>query len=546
MPLDTCGYASHTVCNMYSAAGLKPLPMRSCINSSKSDGGCGAALPSSASPPPPSPPTACVCSKNSITSSWRRNDDAQAATRGFFWWGAVDCHGHAVAVTPQFRTCRAKDRLRSPPHHSKPRTRRLSSTTRTAMFRSTKHAAKALQRQFSTKLGPRDPVIVSYARTPIATFNGSFAGLSGPELGAIANKAAVERAGLQPNQIQEAYLGNVVSAGIGQAPARQSVLKAGFPDMIPFTTVNKVCASGMKAVAMAAQSIMAGSQDIMLAGGFESMSNVPYYLPKARTGYRLGDGKLVDGVIHDGLWDPYNNQHMGICGEVCAEDFGFSREDQDAYAIESYVRAQKANERGFFKTEITPVEVKQRRGDPKVFTSDEEPFNTKTEKIPSLRPAFKKDGTVTAANASPLNDGAAALVVMSYAKAQELGLKPMARIRGFADAAQKPVEFTIAPSKAVPLALHHAGLQLSDVDYHEINEAFSVVALANMRLMNIAHDRINVNGGAVAIGHPIGMSGARIVGTLIHVLRERDATIGAASICNGGGGAGAMIIERLE
>ncbi|TMW57225.1 hypothetical protein Poli38472_003150 [Pythium oligandrum] len=406
-------------------------------------------------------------------------------------------------------------------------------------------SVKTLQRQFSTTVGPRDAVIVSYARTPIATFNGSFASLSGPELGAIANKAAVERAGISPSQIQEAYLGNVVSAGIGQAPARQSVLKAGFPNFIPCTTVNKVCASGMKSIAMGAQSIMAGSQDVLLVGGFESMSNVPYYLPKARSGYRLGDGKVVDGVVHDGLWDPYNNQHMGMCGEACADSFGFSREDQDAYAIESYNRALEANKRGFFEKEITPVEIKQRRGDPIVYTKDEEPFQTKPEKIPSLRPAFKKDGTVTAANASPLNDGAAALVIMSGAKAQELGLKPLAKIRGFADAAQDPVEFTIAPSKAVPLALHHAGLQLQDVDYHEINEAFSVVSLANMRLMNLDHNRVNVNGGAVAIGHPIGMSGARIVGSLIHILQERDATIGCASICNGGGGAGAMVIERL-
>ncbi|GLD96274.1 hypothetical protein PINS_up023908 [Pythium insidiosum] len=411
---------------------------------------------------------------------------------------------------------------------------------------STLRVAKTLSRQFSSAVGPRDAVIVSYARTPIATFNGSFAGLSGPELGAIANKAAVERAGLEPGQIQEVYMGNVVSAGIGQAPARQSILKAGFPNHIPCTTVNKVCASGMKSVAMAAQSIMAGSQDIMLAGGFESMSNVPYYLPKARTGYRLGDGKLVDGVVHDGLWDPYNNQHMGMCGEHCADSFGFTREDQDAFAIESYNRALKANERGFFAKEITPVTIKPRRGDPVTYAKDEEPFQTKPEKIPSLRPAFKKDGTVTAANASPLNDGAAALVIMSGARAQALGLKPLAKIRGFGDAAQDPVEFTIAPSKAVPIALHHAGLQLSDVDYHEINEAFSVVALANMRLMDLDHSRVNVNGGAVAIGHPIGMSGARIVGTLMHILEERDATIGCASICNGGGGAGALIIERLN
>jgi acetyl-CoA C-acetyltransferase len=391
-------------------------------------------------------------------------------------------------------------------------------------------------------------VIVSYARTPIAAFNGSLAALKGPELGAVANRAAVERAGLQPIQIQEAFLGNVVSAGIGQAPARQSVLKAGFPDCIPCTTVNKVCASGMKAVALAAQSLLAGSQEIMLAGGFESMSNVPHYLPQARSGYRLGDGKLVDGVIFDGLWDPYNNQHMGLCGEKCADDFGFSREDQDAYAIESYRRAIAANERGFFKDEIVPVSVpaKRRGGEPTVFDQDEGPFLTKLDKIPTLRPAFKKDGTVTAANASPLNDGAAALVLMTGQKARELGATPLARIRGFADAAQDPLEFTIAPSKAVPLALHHAGLQQSDVDYHEINEAFSVVALANMRLMNLQHDRVNVNGGAVAIGHPIGVSGARIVGTLYHILKERDATIGCASICNGGGGAGAMVIERLN
>jgi acetyl-CoA C-acetyltransferase len=404
------------------------------------------------------------------------------------------------------------------------------------------------RRLFSTHVADSDVVIASYARTPIACFNGSFAPLHAPALGAIANTVAVERAGLEPAQIQEVFLGNVVSAGIGQAPARQSVLRAGFPDFIPCTTVNKVCASGMKALAIGAQSLMSGSQQVVLAGGFESMTNVPHYLPKARAGYRLGNGTLVDGVIHDGLWDPYNNQHMGMCGEKCAEDFGFSREDQDAFAIESYRRAVEASERGFFKAEITPVTIKShRRGQhPKVFDTDEEMFNTKPDKIPSLRSAFKKDGTITAANASSLNDGAAAMVLMTGAKAKELGVTPLARIRGFADAAQDPVQFTIAPSKAVPLALHHAGLQLSDVDYHEINEAFSVVALANMRLMGIPHDRLNVNGGAVAIGHPIGMSGARIVGTLIHILKEKDATIGCASICNGGGGAGAMVIERLN
>ncbi|RLN70977.1 hypothetical protein BBJ28_00014596 [Nothophytophthora sp. Chile5] len=413
-----------------------------------------------------------------------------------------------------------------------------------------RRAATSPLRRFSTsRVADTDVVIASYARTPVATFNGSFAPLHAPDLGAVANIAAVERAGLTPAQIQEAFLGNVVSAGIGQAPARQAVLKAGFPNFIPCTTVNKVCASGMKAVALAAQSLLCGSQEVVLAGGFESMTNVPHYLPKARAGYRLGNATVVDGVIHDGLWDPYNNQHMGMCGEKCAEDFGFSREDQDAYTIESYRRAVAASERGFFKTEITPVTIKSRGRHgihPKVFDKDEEMFNTKPEKIPSLRTAFKKDGTITAANASSLNDGAAAMVLMTGAKARELGVTPMARIRGFADAAQDPVEFTIAPSKAVPLALHRAGLQLSDVDYHEINEAFAVVALANMRLMNIPHDRLNVNGGAVAIGHPIGMSGTRIVGTLIHILKEKDATIGCASICNGGGGAGAMVIERLN
>ncbi|KAF0683594.1 Aste57867_24360 [Aphanomyces stellatus] len=406
-------------------------------------------------------------------------------------------------------------------------------------------AFKSFSRRFSTSLSPRDVVIVSYARTPIATFNGAFASLTGPELGAIANKAAIERAGISVNDIQEAYLGNVVSAAIGQAPARQAVLKAGIPDTVPCTTINKVCASGMKAVALAAQSIMAGSQDIILAGGFESMSNIPYYLPKARSGYRLGDGKLVDGVIHDGLWDPYNNQHMGNCGEKCADEFGFTREDQDKYAIESYTRAANAAKAGRFAAEIVPVSIPSRKGDPTIVSQDDEVYNVKLDKIPSLRPAFKKDGTVTAANASPLNDGAAALVVMAYEKAQALGLKPLARIRGFGDAAHKPVDFTTAPAKAVPIAAKHAKLSLTDIDYHEINEAFSVVSLANMQLMNLDHSRVNVNGGAVALGHPIGMSGARIVGTLIHILEQNDATIGCASICNGGGGAGAMIIERL-
>ncbi|RHZ04189.1 hypothetical protein DYB37_006494 [Aphanomyces astaci] len=381
-------------------------------------------------------------------------------------------------------------------------------------------AAKSFARHFSTALSPRDVVIVSYARTPIATFNGAFASLTAPELGAIANKAAIERAGISVNEIQEAYLGNVVSAAIGQAPARQSVLKAGIPDTVPCTTINKVCASGMKSIALASQSIIAGSQDVMLAGGFESMSNIPYYLPKARTGYRLGDGK-------------------------CAEEYSITRQDQDNYAIESYTRAANAAKAGKFAAEITPVSIAQRKGDPKVITEDDEIHNVNVSKIPSLRPAFKKDGTVTAANASSLNDGAAALVLMSAEKALALGLKPLARILGFGDAAHQPVDFTTAPSKAVPIAAKHAKLSLTDIDYHEINEAFSVVSLVNMQLLNLDHSRVNVNGGAVALGHPIGMSGARIVGTLIHVLEQNDATIGCASICNGGGGAGALILERL-
>lgn len=402
-------------------------------------------------------------------------------------------------------------------------------------------------RSFSSQRSTAEAaVLVSYVRTPIATFSGSFSGLSGPEIASVAIQAAIQRAQIRPEQIQEAFLGNVVSAGIGQAPTRQAILKAGCPTSVPCTTINKVCASGMKSIALAAQSIMCGSQDIMLAGGFESMTNVPYYVPAARKGLRLGNGNLVDGVVHDGLWDPYNNQHMGMCGEHCAETYNLSRADQDAYAVQSYQRAAEAVKRGFFKDEIVPVEVPQRRGDPKVYSEDEEVNNVQLDKITSVRSAFKKDGTVTAANASSLNDGAAAMVVMSESKASALGLKPLAKIRGFGDAAKAPIEFTTAPADAIQVALKHSGLNLKDVDYHEINEAFSVVALANMKLLDLDNDRVNVNGGAVSLGHPIGMSGARIVGTLYHVLKDRDATLGCASICNGGGGAGAMIIERLQ
>jgi acetyl-CoA C-acetyltransferase len=392
-------------------------------------------------------------------------------------------------------------------------------------------------------------VIVSIARTPVAKFRGSFASLKAPELGALAIRGALS---MLPEDlgVREAYLGNVVSAGIGQAPARQAVLGAGLPPSTVCTTVNKVCASGMKSVMLAAQSLAFFGSDsrggAVLAGGMESMSNIPHYL-SLRQGTALGNAQATDGLIHDGLWDPYNDQHMGNCGEKCARDYSISRSEQDAYAVESYRRAQDAIASSFFD-EVVPVTVPQRRGDPIVVDKDEEPFNVNLEKIPTLKPAFDKTGkgSVTAANSSPLNDGAAALVLMTEDQARARGITPLARILGMGDAERDPVDFTTAPSLAVPIALSHAGLNLSDVDYHEINEAFAVVALANSRLLNLDLDKVNVFGGAVALGHPIGMSGARIVGTLYNVLKHRDATIGCASICNGGGGASAIVIERLS
>lgn len=396
-------------------------------------------------------------------------------------------------------------------------------------------------------------VIASVARTPIAKFCGSFASLTAPELGSIAIKGALSKL---PSDIiiREAYMGNVVSAGIGQAPARQAVLGAGLPESTICTTINKVCASGMKSVMLAAQTLQcsaasgdgAAATAAMLAGGMESMSNVPHYLSKSRSGTTLGHVTLLDGVIHDGLWDVYNNQHMGMCAEKCATDYGFSREDQDAYAQESYQRAQQAVTSGVFE-EVVEVTIPQRRGgDPIVVTQDEEPHAVNMTKMPTLRPAFDKSGTVTAANASSLNDGAAALVLMTEQAALDMGIKPLARILGYGDAARSPVDFTTAPSLAVPVALEHAGVSLVDVDYHEINEAFAVVALANMKLLNLDPSTVNVFGGAVALGHPIGMSGARIIGTLYNVLKQKDATIGCASICNGGGGASAIVIERMN
>ncbi|OOQ59563.1 acetyl-CoA C-acyltransferase [Mucilaginibacter pedocola] len=387
--------------------------------------------------------------------------------------------------------------------------------------------------------------IVSATRTPIGSFGGSLASLSATQLGAVVIKAAVEKAGLQPADIQEVFMGNVLSANLGQAPASQAAIFAGLPHL-PATTINKVCASGMKAIMLAAQSIANGDNDIVLAGGMESMSNVPYYLDKARNGYRLGHGQITDGLVKDGLWDVYNDYHMGSAAELCAVDCNISREEQDAFAIASYKRAQAAQAAGKFKAEITPVELKDKKGEITLFDTDEEPATVKFDKIPSLKPVFKKDGTVTAANASTLNDGAAALVLMSKYKAEAMGIKPLAKIISYADAQQAPEYFTTAPAKALPLALHKAGLSAEQVDFFEINEAFSVVALANNQLLSLDAAKVNVNGGAVAIGHPLGASGARIVVTLLNVLQQNGGKIGAAGICNGGGGASAIVIQNLR
>lgn len=390
----------------------------------------------------------------------------------------------------------------------------------------------------------KEVVIVSALRTPIGSFGGSLAGFSATQLGGIAIKAAIEKAGIKPEDVQEVYMGNVLSANLGQAPATQAAKHAGLQDL-PATTINKVCASGTKAIMLAAQSIALGNQDIVVAGGMESMSNVPYYLDKARNGYRLGHGQITDGLVKDGLWDVYNDYHMGSAAELCAAECNISREDQDAFAIASYHKAQAAQNDGKFKEEIIPVEVKDRKGDVYLISNDDEPFAVKFDKIPTLKPVFKKDGTVTAANASTLNDGAAALVLMSADKAKELGLKPLARILGYADAQQAPEWFTTAPAKAIPLALEKAGKTIKEVDFFEINEAFSVVSLANNQLLELNSDQVNVNGGAVSLGHPLGASGARIVVTLLSVLAQNNGRIGVAGICNGGGGASALVIEKV-
>jgi acetyl-CoA C-acetyltransferase len=390
----------------------------------------------------------------------------------------------------------------------------------------------------------KEVYIISAVRTPIGSFGGGLSSVSATKLGGIAIKAAVEKAGIKPEDIQEVFMGNVLSANLGQAPATQAAKYAGLPD-VPTTTINKVCASGTKAIMLGAQSISLGINDVVVAGGMESMSNVPYYLDKARTGYRLGDGLITDGLVKDGLWDVYNNYHMGSAAELCAAECNISREEQDAFAIESYKRSQAAQAAGRFNDEITAVEITDRKGQVILLDTDEEPATVKFDKVSSLKPVFKKDGSVTAANASTLNDGAAAIILMSKEKADELGLRPIARILGYGDAQQAPEWFTTAPAKAIPRALKHAGVDAGHVDYYEINEAFSVVSLANNKELNLDPSKVNVNGGAVSLGHPLGASGARIVVTLLHVLQQNGGKIGVAGICNGGGGASALVIENL-
>lgn len=390
----------------------------------------------------------------------------------------------------------------------------------------------------------REVVIVGAKRTPIGSFGGILASIPAPQLGAAAIKAAMEEAGISPEMVQEVLMGNVLQAGVGQAPARQAALAAGIPNSVPCTTVNKVCSSGMKAIMQGAQAIMLGDADVVVAGGMENMSSVPHYL-HGRNGVKLGDIKAQDGLLKDGLMDVYNGVHMGNCAEICAGDMSFSREEQDAFAINSYKRAAEAWAGGRFKDEVTPVSVPQRKGDPVLVQEDEDYTKVNFDKIPQLRPVFDKEGTVTAANASNINDGAAAVVLMSREKATELGITPLAKISGYADAAQSSEWFTTSPALAVPKAIAKAGITADDVSYYELNEAFSVVGLANMKLLNIDDSVTNVNGGAVSIGHPLGASGARIVITLLNVLKQNNAKYGAAGICNGGGGASAMVIEAL-
>ncbi|MFT6970086.1 MAG: acetyl-CoA C-acetyltransferase [Roseivirga sp.] len=387
--------------------------------------------------------------------------------------------------------------------------------------------------------------IVSAGRTPIGSFGGQLAGFTAVQLGSLAIKGALEKAGVDGKYVQEVLMGNVVSAGLGQAPARQAALGAGLSNEVPCTTINKVCASGMKSVMFAAQSIMLGLQDVVVAGGMESMSNIPYYIPKARYGYKYGHGELLDGLMKDGLWEVYNDFPMGNCADNTAREMGITREAQDAYAISSYKKSAASTTAGYFKNEIIPVAIPQRKGDPIMMEEDEEYKNVFFDKIPSLRPVFSKEGTVTAANASTINDGASAMVLMSKKRADELGIKPIAKIIGFADAAQDPLWFTTAPSKAIPKAMAMAGVEKSNVDYYEINEAFSAVAIANNMELGLDPEKVNVYGGAVALGHPLGASGCRIITTLTSVLHQKGGTIGVAGICNGGGGASAIVIEKI-
>ncbi|HEY9007164.1 MAG TPA: acetyl-CoA C-acyltransferase [Ohtaekwangia sp.] len=391
----------------------------------------------------------------------------------------------------------------------------------------------------------KEVYIISAVRTPIGSFGGSLSSLTAIALGSIAVKGAVQKAGIDPKLIQELYIGNVISAGLGQAPATQVAAGAGLGFEIPCTLVNKVCASGMKAVMLGAQSIMLGQNDIVVAGGMESMSNIPYYLMKARYGYKYGNSELIDGLQHDGLTDVYNHIAMGVCADNTAKEMNISRQDQDNYAIGSYKRSAASWAGGKFKDEIIPVEITDRKGNVTAFAEDEEYKNVNFDKIPALKATFTKDGTVTAANASTLNDGASALVLISKERAQELGVKPIAKIRGFADAAQDPMWFTTAPSLAIPKAIKHAGIDKKDVSYYEINEAFSAVAIANNIKLGLDPEKVNINGGAVALGHPLGASGARITTTLINVLKQNNAGIGVAGICNGGGGASAIVIENM-
>lgn len=391
----------------------------------------------------------------------------------------------------------------------------------------------------------KNAVIVAAKRTPLGAFGGSLSSFSAPELGAAVILELLKSSGIKPDDVQEIVIGNVLTAGIGQAPARQAAMKAGISDKTPATTVNKVCASGTKAIMIAADQIALGQNDIMIAGGMESMSNVPYYLPKHRFGSKLGHAQVEDGVLKDGLWDVYNDFHMGNAGELCAKECNISREEQDEFAITSYKRAIEAHEKGHLKNEIVKIKVKDRKGNVTEVEMDEELNRVNFDKVPQLRPVFDKEGTITAANASSINDGAAAVLMMSEEKAKELGLKPLARVLSHGSAAKAPEWFTTAPSDAIPIALQRAGLKKDQIDLFEINEAFSVVSLINNRLLELDPDKVNIHGGAVSIGHPIGCSGARIVVTLLHALQRTGGKYGCAGICNGGGGASALVVEMI-